>query len=330
MFQLVLLPQVSRSELLNMENHQNQHNSVDTQGKTAKGLEGLLLQRINGVNYLKFAFQEDLAHLLELVRGIPVRPDDIITIGFPRSGNHWTFEIVSMILSQTTDFHKDHFYSRILEYLGPGVADTVANIPSPRNLTTHCRIQNIPEDAIQNKTKLIYILRNPKDVLVSLYKFVRSLSHSGSEFTGGWEEFFELQMLGEFPWGYWFDHVLAVEEFQNEHKECPVFILVYEKLKENPVEEIARLCRFLNKPATLAEQIAEITQFSRMKSELGRTKMSVQGSNHFKNGPDDILRKGIIGDWKNWFTVSQSEAFNKLYDIKMSNSKLGNLVREYI
>ncbi|CAG5131139.1 unnamed protein product [Candidula unifasciata] len=313
-----------------MENDQNQMNSADKQKKPGKGLERMMLQKVDGVNYLRFDLQEDLQHLLELVRKIPTRADDVITIGFPRSGNHWTFEIVSMILSQTTDFHKDHFYSRILEYLGCNVAEAVANIPSPRNLTTHCRIQYIPEEAIQNKTKLIYILRNPKDVLVSLYKFVCSLSHSGSEFNGGWEEFFELQMLGEFPWGYWFDHVLAVEEFQKEHKECPVFVLVYEKMKEDPVAEIDRLCKFLNQPTTLSGQIAEVTQFSRMKSELGRTKMSIQGSNHFKNGPDDILRKGIVGDWKNWFTVSQSEAFNELFENKMAKSKLGSLVREYL
>ena len=26
---------------------------------------------------------------------------------------------------------------------------------------------------------------------------------------------------------------------------------------------------------------------------------------------------GIIGDWKNWFTVSQSEQFDQLYDKEM-------------
>uniref|UniRef100_A0A0B6YQD9 Sulfotransferase domain-containing protein n=1 Tax=Arion vulgaris TaxID=1028688 RepID=A0A0B6YQD9_9EUPU len=313
-----------------METEENKCCSQTTENRSKKLLGGMLVQKIDGVNYLKFDLGFDLVHLLNLILGLRVREDDVISIGFPRSGNHWTFEIVSMILSQTTDFEKDHFYSRLLEYLGNEVAANVEKIPSPRNLATHCRIQNIPEEAIEKRTKLIYILRNPKDVLVSLYKFTTSLSHGASNFAGTWDEFFELQMLGEFPWGHWCDHVLATEAYQNEHKECPIFMLVYEKMKENPAEEIEKLCQFLGKPSTLARQIAERTQFSSMKSELGRTKMSIQGENHFKNGPDDILRKGVVGDWKNWFTVSQNEAFNQLFERKMINSKLGELMREYI
>lgn len=288
------------------------------------------MQRIDGVNYLRFDLGHDLTYLLKLVREVPARDDDVITIGFPRSGNHWTFEVVSMILSQTTEFHKDHFYSRILEYLGTNVAASVEKIISPRNLTTHCRIQNIPEQAVQKQVKIIYILRNPKDVLVSLYKFVSSLSHEGSTFTATWTDFFDLQMQGEFPWGYWFDHVLATEDFQNKHQEYPLFVLVYEKMKANPVEEIEKLCAFLGKPCSLAGKIAETTQFSHMKSELAKTKMSIQSGNHFRNGPDDILRKGIVGDWKNWFTMTQNEAFNELFEAKMAGSRLGDLVREYI
>lgn len=298
--------------------------------KTLKGLEDLNLDNIDGVNYFRFALQPDLSHVHACVRKIHIRPDDVITIGFPRSGNHWTFEMVSMIQNQTTDFEKDHFYSRILEYLGSEVATTVHKMASPRNLTTHCRIHHIPEEAILKRTKLIYVLRNPKDVLVSLYNLVSSLSDDGCAFMGSWGDFFDLQMKGAFPWGYWFDHVLATEAFIRDHPESPVFVLVYEKMKENPVEHIRRLCSFLGKPDTLSERIANKTQFAAMKLELGRTKMLTQSSNHFKNGPNDILRKGVVRDWRNWFTPSQSESFNKLFETKMAGSKLGQLVREYM
>ncbi|CAG5124896.1 unnamed protein product [Candidula unifasciata] len=294
------------------------------------GLEGLDLQNIEGVNYFKFTLGQDLKHLLDLVRNLNIRPDDVITVGFPRSGNHWTFEMVSMILSQTTNFEHDHFYSRLIECLGSNVASTVEGIKSPRNMTTHCRMHHIPEQAIEKRIKLIYVLRNPKDVLVSMYNFVSNLQYEGSRFTGSWNEFFDLQMRGEFPWGYWFDHVLATERFQVKHPDSPLFILVYEKVKEHAVEEIQKLCAFLDMPDVLSEKIAGKTEFSKMKVELGDTKMAIQSSNHFRNGPGDILRKGIVGDWKNWFTVAQNEAFDKLFEEKMSGSKLGDLVRQYI
>lgn len=294
------------------------------------GLEGLQLQNIEGVNYFTFTLGQDLTHLLRLVRNLEVRSDDVITVGFPRSGNHWTFEIVSMILSQTTNFDHDHFYSRLIESLGSEVASMIEGIRSPRNITTHCRIYNIPEQATEKRIKLIYVLRNPKDVLVSMYNFVTNLLYEGSRFTGSWNEFFDLQMRGEFPWGTWFDHVLATERFQIDHPDCPLFILVYESVKEHPVEEIRKLCAFLDMPDVLAEQIAGRTEFSKMKLELGDTKMAVQSSNHFRNGPSDILRKGIVGDWRNWFTVAQNQAFDKLFEEKMAGSKLGDMVRKYM
>uniref|UniRef100_A0A0B7A948 Sulfotransferase domain-containing protein n=1 Tax=Arion vulgaris TaxID=1028688 RepID=A0A0B7A948_9EUPU len=67
-----------------------------------------------------------------------------------------------------------------------------------------------------------------------------------------------------------------------------------------------------------------------MKRKLSETKMAIQGSNHFRNGPGDILRKGVIGDWRNWFTVSQNEAFDNLFEEKMAASKLGDMVRQYM
>ena len=44
--------------------------------------------------------------------------------------------------------------------------------------------------------------------------------------------------------------------------------------------------------------------------------MTAMKKNHF------VLFSGIIGDWKNHFTVALNEQFDKIYADEMKNSKL--------
>ena len=44
-------------------------------------------------------------------------------------------------------------------------------LPSPRMIKTHLQIQFLPQEIFEKKPKIIYIARNPKDVIVSDYHF---------------------------------------------------------------------------------------------------------------------------------------------------------------
>lgn len=54
--------------------------------------------------------------------------------------------------------------------------------------------------------KYIYIARNPKDVVVSMYH--HTVAWTDFQFNGNFDQFFDLFMSGSVQWGSWFDHVL--------------------------------------------------------------------------------------------------------------------------
>ncbi|XP_035826652.1 sulfotransferase family cytosolic 1B member 1 isoform X2 [Aplysia californica] len=159
------------------------------------------------------------------------------------------------------------------------VDEKLQAIVGPRRIiTSHLPPKFLPEDIFRKQVKLVYIMRNSKDTLVSWYDMASKYEQDTVRFQGTWEEFLELQLAGEYLWGSWFEHVLAWEKFMSDNPEVPVFVAQYEKLKEQPADVIRDLCRFLGQPDTLAEQIATATSFDNMKAGTQKKKVWHQSS----------------------------------------------------
>lgn len=75
----------------------------------------------------------------------------------------------------------------------------VRALPSPRLLHTHLTYDVIPKGKTDDtKCKYIYVMRNPKDVAVSFYEFLKPKdSRSVAGFNGPWEFFARLFLEGK-------------------------------------------------------------------------------------------------------------------------------------
>ena len=61
------------------------------------------------------------------------------------------------------------------------------NVPSPRVFNTHLPFSMLPKDILKNKTKIVFVQRNPKDICVSFYNHHFKLLQYG--YNGTWKNY---------------------------------------------------------------------------------------------------------------------------------------------
>ncbi len=157
--------------------------------------------------------------------------------------------------------------------------------------------------------KVIVCLRNVKDVLVSYYEFYKILDGFGN-FSGTWHEFFEMFMSNNLAYGDYFDWV--TKYWQASKTNDNILIVKYEDLKATPHIEISRIANFCKRKLS-DKQIEKIIQFSSFEAMKNNP-----NTNYYKTAPgigdkgDKFFRKGVVGDWKNYFTQEQNEIIDNL------------------
>ncbi|MBN3320712.1 ST1S1 sulfotransferase, partial [Atractosteus spatula] len=119
--------------------------------------------------------------------------------------------------------------------------------------------------------------------------------------------------------GSWYDHVTGWWERRQTHPR--LLYLFYEDLKEDLPRELDRLCAFLGVPLSERDRqsVLGAVGFETMRSQSQKF-FSISGLMDQSISP--FMRKGMVGDWKNHFTVAQSEAFDEDYRRKMKDSTL--------
>uniref|UniRef100_A0ABM5ES89 Sulfotransferase n=1 Tax=Pogona vitticeps TaxID=103695 RepID=A0ABM5ES89_9SAUR len=239
--------------------------------------------------------------------------DDVVTVSYPKSGTNWMLEILGLI---SHDGDPSWVQSVLTGDRSPWI-ETVdglkaaLNYPPPRFLTTHLPFQLFPKSFLHSKSKIVYIMRNPKDVLISQYYFAKFCD--ALEEPGTMEEFVEKFLNGKVVSGSWFDHVKGWLELKDRPN---LFFITYEELYQDLRGSVEKICHFLGKKLAShqLDEVAKYASFEIMKDNKMSNFSLLPDMDHSKG---KFMRKGICGDWKNHLTVAQSEHFDHVYQEKM-------------
>ncbi|XP_050409839.2 sulfotransferase 1B1 [Patella vulgata] len=222
-----------------------------------------------------------------------------------------------MLICRSPEHSKDDKECQMLEFTETGIMD---KLPSPRLLNTHLSIKHLPKQIFTKKTKIVYVYRNPKDVAVSLYCHITGIKRTNG-YEGRFEDFLDLFLREKVAYGKWGDYIKEWEDIVDKG-ETPIIAIAYEDMKRNPVKYIKEVAQFLELDVTdeLCAAIADACSFSKMKSIAENFKENALNIT-WKEG-SGMLRKGQVGDWKNWITVADNERFDEFIETKMKESHM--------
>ncbi|XP_046448149.1 sulfotransferase 1B1-like isoform X3 [Daphnia pulex] len=267
-----------------------------------------------------FVFHPHYAQNANKIYNMKVRSDDVWIRTFPRSGTTWTSELTWLIMndcnfeeaarvgqpirSPNLDAnyinHWDKFAAEgSFDTMDIITIDEIEKMPSPRVLKCHLPFDLLPPNLLDT-AKVIYVARNPKDAIVSLFYFHKLVNLC--TFTGDLETFVDYFLDNKVLWTPYFGTVL---DAWGKRSHPNLLILFYEDMKKDIRAQIKRISTFLNKPVT-PEQIEKLVdhvrfdKFSKNES-VNYTKEIKAGVG--KDDPNNtFVRKGQTGGWKNHFS----------------------------
>ena len=177
------------------------------------------------------------------------------------------------------------------------------NSEQPRLTYSHLRYYQLPREVCEGKAKVIHISRNPLDVAVSLYRFSQIFTGYGC-YSGSWDTFFNSFMAGRVPRGSWHDHMVDWMKYKEKKN---ILFIKYEDFIRYPHKMIRDIAEFIEKPLDddMVKKIAEKVSFKSMKTD---PKLNIK----HETLKGDFIRKGIVGDWMNYFTEEQREKMDKM------------------
>lgn len=245
---------------------------------------------------------------------------DIFIVTYPKCGTTWVQYILYLLLNKGAPVEPGTNINSLIPHLEEVGKDRIRDLPRPRVIKTHLPYHLTP---CSTQAKYICIARNPKDCCISFYHHTKGFPHHYNFLDGKFDDYFEIFLKGEVDFGDYFDHLLSWIAHKDDEN---VLFLLYEEMKENPEQSIKKIGEFLGSP--FSESCSDDNVFNLV---LQHSNIDVMRKTpdawSSKRPPEaaDFIRKGAVGDWRNYFSEDQTQRLDDKF-----RKKFGGTAAEHL
>nr|XP_037281060.1 sulfotransferase 1E1-like [Rhipicephalus microplus] len=308
------------------------------------------LMMVRGTPFAGYFYREYIESAMDYVH----RKDDLFIVTYVKCGTTWMQHIVYLIQNDgvppanAVEFYKA---SPFIEICG---ADCMQWVKRPGAVKTHLPLHQM---RCSPEAKYIVVIRNPFDVLVSMHHFWFMIS--AYEYEGDFNDSFENFMNNYMESG---DYFAFYRDWYERSADPNVLFVVYEDMKKDPEAAVLKVARFLGPEyeqrllANDGKILKDVIKYSRvdemkkytndMIHDFYATDFAFQGEQYSglrkfhevvhnarsrEDGPaasaDKIyyVRKGVVGDWKNYFSPEQEKRLKERFQKETRGSGIANL-----
>ena len=264
---------------------------------------------------------------------------------YPKSGNTWMWLFIKSYFNPpkkkfSLNYHKDdpimlepfpdermfdklkinyeNFFDLSKNWVN---LQSLINLNNKTNyLKTHnamCTINNHKFTNIQNTLGAIYIVRDPRDVLISYSSYMEKSMDETLKFMLNKETYevgeFKKKIYNKTLLGSWSDHYNSWKNYKSRE----IIIIKYEDMVNSASSTFLKVLTYLSKiikidvDHTKMHKAIEETSFKNLKS--------LEINEGFKTNlsKNEFFRKGVVGDWREKLNKEQVEKIEKAFESEM-------------